>query len=243
MTPDLLPRLARAEAEAHRTYGAFGVAAQFGPLIAVHAGPNLPVNAAWHSGEEAVTEADLAAFEAFCAAHGQAPTLHVLSNAAPGLLPLLASRGYTLGTVLHVYVHALTRLPAPPTLPVQQAAEAEAWAALAARAFGPGSEAIMRLNASLPGTHLLTAEVDGVPAAVAALSVRQGVAALYSTATHATARKRGAQAALLAARLHLAARLGADLASVFVTPGTASERNILRAGFGLVGTRLTFRHG
>ncbi|SMB95579.1 GNAT family N-acetyltransferase [Deinococcus hopiensis] len=240
MTPDLLPRIAAVEAEAHAAYAAWGEAAHFGPLVAVHAGLDLPVNTGWHSGKGPLSEADLSAFEAFCRAHGQPTVLHVLSHTAPTLLSRLGPRGYALTTALHLYTRPLTPLPPPPALPVREAADAPAWADLASRAFGPGSEAIMRLNAHLPGVHLLTAEVDGTPAGVAALRAQQGVAALYSTATLPTARGCGAQTALLAARLHLAARLGADMASVFVTPGTGSERNVCRAGFGLAGMRLTF---
>lgn len=240
MTEGPLPRLARAEAASHAPYGGRGAAARFGPLAAVHAGPDLPVNTAWHDGSPGLGEAHLREFEVFCAEHGQRPTLHVLSHAAPPLLPLLSARGYTLGHVLHVYVHDLGTLPPPPALEVREEADAEVWADLSARGFGPGSEAIMHWVANAPGVRRLVAWVDGRPAGTAALSIREGVAALYGTSTPPEFRGRGAQTALLAARLHLAARLGADLASVFVTPGSGSERNVRRAGFAVSGARLTF---
>ncbi|MEF2276676.1 GNAT family N-acetyltransferase [Deinococcus sp. YIM 134068] len=239
-SPDPLPRLARVEAVGHLAYGVFGAAARFGPLTAVHTGPGVPVNTGWHDGGDPPTETDLAAFEGFCAGHGQPAILHLLSHAAPPLLALLSSRGYGLTGVLHAYTRPLTDLPTPPTLDVREEAGAETWADLASLAFGPGSGAIMGLNARLPGTHRLVARVDGTPAGVAALSVREGVAALYSAATLPEFRGRGVQTALLAARLHLAAELGADLASVVVTPGSGSERNVRRAGFGVAGARLTF---
>lgn len=240
---DVLPRLARMEAAEHArsgTFGEVGEVERFGPLTAVYAGPGLPVNTGWHDGTRAPGEADLVAFEGFCTAHGQPATLHVLSHAAPRLLAPLASRGYALTGVLHVYTRPLTALPAPPSLTVGEEADADAWAALAAQAFGPGSEAIMRLNARLPGSHRLVGRVEGTPAGVGVLSVGGGVAAFYSAATLPQWRERGVQTALLAARLHLAARLGADLASVFVTPESGSERNVRRAGFGVAGARLTF---
>ncbi|GMA17345.1 GNAT family N-acetyltransferase [Deinococcus metallilatus] len=243
MTADLLPRLAHVEAAGHARYGAFGEVQHFGPLVAVHAGPDLPVNTAWHAGSGPTTDGDLAAFEAFSAAHAQPATLHLLSCAAPDLLALLASRGYTLTGALHLYTHALTDLPPPPALPVQQDADPQVWADLAAQAFGPGSEVISRLNARLAGPHHLLAVVEGTPAGVAALSVWEGVAACYSAATLPAWRCQGVQTALLAARLHLAARLGADLASVFVRPGSGSERNVRRAGFRLTGMRLTLTRG
>lgn len=240
MTPGPLPRLARAEAAAHARYGASGAAARFGPLVAVYAGPGLPINAAWHGGTEELTGANLDALEGFSAEHGQPATLHVLSHAAPALLPTLRERGYGLEYVLHAYAHSLTALPPPPTLTVREESDADLWADLSARGFGPGTGAIMRLVAHAPGTVRLVAEVDGRPAGTAALSVTQGVAALYGTSTRPEFRGRGVQAALLAARLHRAADCGADLASVFVTPGTGSERNVRRAGFRVAGVRLTF---
>nr|WP_246581108.1 GNAT family N-acetyltransferase [Deinococcus aestuarii] len=180
------------------------------------------------------------AFETFSAARGERATLHVLSHAAPPLLPLLRARGYALDHVLHAYTHDLTHLPPPPDLDVREEPDPDAWADLAARGFGAGSEGVMRVNARLTGTRRLVAGVEGVPAGVAALSLQGGIAAFYSAATLPGWRGRGVQTALLAARLHLAARMGADLASVFVTPESGSERNVRRAGFALAGARLTF---
>ncbi|WP_227978560.1 GNAT family N-acetyltransferase [Deinococcus terrestris] len=240
MKSDPLPRLARAEAAAHARSGEFGAVAHFGPLVAVHAGLNLPVNAAWHDGTDGLTEAELDGFEAFSAEHGQPTTLHVLSHAAPALLPAMRERGYELAYVLHAYTHDLNALPPAPTLTVREEPDANLWADLSARGFGPGAEAIMRLVAHAPGTVRLVAEVDEQPAGSAALSVTQGVAAFYGTSTRPEFRGRGVQATLLAARLHRAAAAGADLASVFVTPGSGSERNVRRVGFQVAGVRLTF---
>lgn len=57
-------------------------------------------------------------------------------------------------------------------------------------------------------------------------------------ATLPWARRRGVQAALMWRRLAHAATHGADLAVVHSRPGTDSERNIQRAGFGLAYTKL-----
>ncbi|GGR51530.1 hypothetical protein GCM10008959_10990 [Deinococcus seoulensis] len=252
--PPSLPRLARAEAAAHTRYGQHpgGSVATFGPLVAVHDAPDSPLNSAWHDGSRPPTPQELTAFESFCAAHGQRPTLHLLSHAAPTLIPLLAEHGYTLAYVLHAYLHDLSELPPTPTLPAQPTTDADAWATVCAAGFGPGSEAIMRRVAQTPGTRLfLAGPPDGPGLGAAALSVTRfgaagpddqaGVAAaLHGTSTRPDQRGRGAQTALLAARLHAAAQASADLTSVFVTPGTPSERNVLRAGFRLAGLRLTF---
>lgn len=251
-----LPRLALAEAAAHARYGGpQGALAVFGPLVAVHDQPDSPLNSAWHDGTRPPTPQELTDFRAFCATHGQRPTLHLLSHAAPTLIPLLGEHGYTLTYVLHAYLHDLTSLPPAPALPVQETTDAHAWAAVCARGFGPGSEAIMERVARTPGTRLFLAGGPDLHTAeeamgAAALSVTgfsmgsgtgSGVAAaLHGTSTRPEHRGQGAQTALLAARLHAAAHAGADLTSVFVTPGTPSERNIGRAGFRLAGLRLTF---
>lgn len=238
MNTDVLTRLAHAEATAHRQYGRTGEAAQFGPLVAVHAGPNLPVDTAWHDGTRPPTLEELEAFEAFSERHGQPATAHLLSAFAAPVLPLLKERGYALDYVLHAYIHDLKKLPASPLTQIREE-EADAWAALAARGFGPGTQEIMSVVAHVPGARLFVAEVDAAPAANAAMTITGGIAAFYGTATLAESRGRGLQTALLAHRLNAAAQAEADFASVFVTPGTGSERNVEWAGFRLAGARLT----
>lgn len=232
-----LARLAQAEAKAHARYG---LSREFGPLVAVYAGPDLPLNTAWHDGTQSPSEADLNRFEAFSLEHGQAPTLQLLSHAAASMLPTLRARGYALDYVLHAYTHDLQALPVVPNIPIQEQDDADAWAALSARGFGPGSEAIMQLVSRAPHTRRFVAILDGQAVATAAMSLTDGVAACFGTSTLPDFRGRGVQTALLAHRLRQAAEAGADLASVFVTPATPSERNIQRAGFTLAGSRLTF---
>lgn len=235
MSTSLLARIAYAEAQGHTRYGA---AQRFGPLTAVDAGPITVLSTAW-LGASGLTAANLAAYEEFCRQHELAPTLHLLSHAAPKVLPLLTERHYTLNYVLHVYAHDLQDLPTAPDLEIQQERDPQRWAELSAQGFEGGLE-IMRVVAAAPHTLLYIALLDGQDAGSAATSLVGGVAAFHGTSTLANFRGRGAQTALLTHRLHAAAGAGAELATVFVTPGTASERNIARAGFRLVGMRLTF---
>ncbi|THF83933.1 GNAT family N-acetyltransferase [Deinococcus sp. KSM4-11] len=229
-------RIAQVEAAAHAE---FGVSHRFGPLVAAFVAPGLPLNSAWHDGSRPPDAAELAAFEAFSSAHDIPATLHVLSATVPAILPLLNARGYALDYVLHLYTHDLGSLPEI-HLPVHEEGDAAAWAALSARSFGPGSEEIMQVVAHGPGIRRFVATVDGAPAGSGALGVKGDVGALYGMSTVPEARNRGVQAALIAARLHAARAAGATLATVFTTPGTGSERNIVRAGFTLGGLRLTF---
>ncbi|GHF89022.1 hypothetical protein GCM10017782_27800 [Deinococcus ficus] len=234
---EVMRRVAAAEAAAFQRYG---TGRQFGPLWGVVAAPGLPLNAAWHDGSRPFATADLRAYLTFAQAWGVEAWVHVLSAFAPGVLPALQEADFALHHVLHLYTHDLEARPAAPPLEVVPSADPAGWAALSARGFGSGSEAVMRAVAQAPGTHLFTAQVDGRPAGTAALSLTDGVAAFHGTSTLAEFRERGVQAALLAARLHAAHEDGAKVATVFVTPDTGSERNVIRAGFRLSGARLSF---
>ncbi|GGO41071.1 GNAT family N-acetyltransferase [Deinococcus humi] len=238
MNTELLKRLAHAETTAHARYGKTGETARFGPLTAVHAGPDLPVDTGWHNGTRPFTPTELEEFEAFSLRHAQPTTLHLLSAFASPVLPMLRERSYALDYVLHVYIHDLSGNFAWQPADIREE-QADAWATLAAQGFGLGTEKIMMVVGHAPGTQLFVADVNGTPAATAALSVTEGIAAFHGTATLPKFRGRGLQTALLAHRLQGAAAAGASLASVFVTPGTGSERNVERAGFRLVGARLT----
>ncbi|MFC4638124.1 GNAT family N-acetyltransferase [Deinococcus hohokamensis] len=238
----VLPQVAHAEAQAHARYGQPGAVARFGPLVAVHASPGSVLNAAWHGGPDLPTEADLDALEAFSLQHNQPASLHLLSHAAPELLDLLAARGYRLRSSPHLYTHSLRSLPPRPSLDIREESDPEAWAHWSAEGFGGGLE-IMQAVARAPGTALYAVWQGSEVAATGAMSLCAGVAALHGASTRPAFRGQGAQSALLAWRLHQAAAQEAKFASVFVTPGTSSERNIVRAGFVLGGLRLTFRQG
>ena len=62
-------------------------------------------------------------------------------------------------------------------------------------------------------------------------------------ASETNRRRRGVQSALLAARIDRAAEAGCDLAVCLAQPGSSSQRNIIRQGFGVLYTRVKFeRH-
>lgn len=241
MTADWLTRTEAAETEHLALYATAGEVGRFGPRVAaVYAGPELPVNVAAGFGPQ--DAGHLPEVEAFYARHGLPSRVVLYSNADAGLLTALAGRGYILNRVLHAHARRLDAEIPNPVLPVHPA-EPAVWADLAGRAFGPGSEAIMRLSAARPNTSLWVCEVDGDLVAAGALSLFGGLALLYSAATVPEWRGRGAQTALLLARLHFARQHGADLAAVLTSPGTISERNMHRAGFQTVGARLSFERG
>jgi GNAT superfamily N-acetyltransferase len=69
------------------------------------------------------------------------------------------------------------------------------------------------------------------PVGGGALLLSGGVATFFATGTRPGFRGRGVHRALLAARLSRAAALGADVVTMAVVPGSASQRNLERCGF------------
>ncbi|WP_407569733.1 GNAT family N-acetyltransferase [Deinococcus altitudinis] len=247
MTPTLLPNELLATIEAAETehlslYG--GEAVRVGPLSAVYTGPELPVNGAWGFGSHSDgLNGHLDAVEEFFAAR-HLPSRLVVYSHFPAWATL-AERGYRLAQLLHVHVHSLEDLPEWMQVRAMQvrASPPDEFAALSARAFGPGNEAIMERTARRTRTRFYAAEVAGEPVAAGAMTIFGAVAWLFSAATLPEFRNMGAQTALLAARLHAAKDAGASRAAVLTTPGSASERNVQRAGFVQVGARLSFQQG
>jgi GNAT superfamily N-acetyltransferase len=73
------------------------------------------------------------------------------------------------------------------------------------------------------------------------LAMHDGIALLAGASTKPAHRRKGAQLALLGARLAAARRHGCDLAVMAARPGSASQRNAERHGFRIAYTRLKWR--
>ncbi|WP_420594509.1 GNAT family N-acetyltransferase [Deinococcus sp.] len=236
-----LQRIEAALTESWRRYP--GEWATFGSLSAVYAGPDVPINVALGGTDEANAADRLPEIEAFFAAHNCPASLLAHSHAPPKLLEALAARNYHLSYLLHVYARKVSGGWPTPAFDAQPITPGE-WAEFTPLAFGPGSEAMMRLNASVPGVERLGVKVAGQWAGFGAVIVvpeeQGGVAMLFSAATLPEARGQGIQSALLSARLEVARQQGATLAAVDVAPGSVSERNVRRSGFEMIGARLNF---
>ncbi|HEY6805071.1 MAG TPA: GNAT family N-acetyltransferase [Pyrinomonadaceae bacterium] len=81
------------------------------------------------------------------------------------------------------------------------------------------------------------AELNGEPIATGMLTIHEGVALLAGASTIPSARRQGAQLALLEARLRYGAGQGCDIAMMAALPGSASQRNAERHGFRIAYTR------
>jgi GNAT superfamily N-acetyltransferase len=85
------------------------------------------------------------------------------------------------------------------------------------------------------------AELDGQPIAAGALTIAGDVALLAGASTVPSARRQGAQNALLEERLRYAAAHGCKDAMMVTLPGSGSQRNSERNGFRIAYTRTKWR--
>lgn len=159
------------------------------------------------------------------------PVVPVVEGCAPPAL--LAERGLTVPT-------SLLRLSAPAGGPgpagrlrvVAVGADAgSAVASVCLQGFGQVDQRWWRAALGRAGWTQVIAYDGELAVGTAALFVAGDEAWMGSATTVPTSRRTGAHAALLAARLRLAAEQGAVRVSVKCAEGSASHRNLLRAGF------------
>ncbi|HSD46886.1 MAG TPA: GNAT family N-acetyltransferase [Pyrinomonadaceae bacterium] len=81
------------------------------------------------------------------------------------------------------------------------------------------------------------AELEGKPIATGALTISGEVALLAGASTIPSARRQGAQLALLEGRLRYAAAQGCTIGMMVAQPGSGSQRNAERHGFRIAYTR------
>jgi hypothetical protein len=125
--------------------------------------------------------------------------------------------------------------------------EEDLWADTAAQGWGETQELgefvrnLGKVATRSKGYVALLAESNGQPIASASLALGDGVAVLAGASTIPSARNRGAQRALLQARLRMAAERGCDLVMMGASPGSTSQRNAERQGFRIAYTRIKWQ--
>jgi hypothetical protein len=120
--------------------------------------------------------------------------------------------------------------------------EADLFAATLSDGHGapPSARAPVARWAEQPGWRIYLAELDGVPAAAAALVVEGGVGCLAAASTLSAFRGRGCHAALIRRRSSDAAAAGCrEVCSLTANP--LSRRNLERAGLELAYTKTAWR--
>ncbi|HEX6096584.1 MAG TPA: GNAT family N-acetyltransferase [Thermoanaerobaculia bacterium] len=192
-------------------------------------------------------EEDLARLEEFFTSRGAAVFHEVSAMAPPETLQVLGRRGYRpveLTSVLYQPIvprepgesRVTTRIIGPGEEGLWSATTAEGWSEVPELAGF--LQDLGRVTASARDTLAFLAEIDGRPVGAGALAIHDGIALLAGASTIPTARKQGAQKALLEARLRHAAGQGCDLAMMGAAPGSPSQRNAERQGFRIAYTRI-----
>ena len=200
-----------------------------------------------------ITDSHLEKIEKFYIERG-APVFHEVSPLADqSMLELLSSHGYKpveltsvmyqeLGIPLLVEEPGLQRA----SLRIRRIDESEAdlWAGTSAAGWSTETEGLAdfmlgfgRISARCQGAYPFLGELDGQPISTGMLFIYDDVCVLAGASTIPEGRNRGAQNALLAARLEFAASQGCKLAMMAAMPGSQSQKNAQKNGFHIAYTR------
>jgi hypothetical protein len=239
-------RVARAVAEASPGLGA--AAEPFLGGCALFGGVGSPMTHALGIGMQGPAgKEEFDRMEAFFRERGSAVLIDLCPLADASLLEMVFSRGYRVIEFNNVMIRRI--VPEEPvlvrdglTVSVAGERDLDTWNRTVARGFQErddidGSFVEMLAGASLSG-HCYLARREQEAIAGGGMSMQDGVAYFFGDATVLGARRRGAQSALIQARMADAERAGCDLAMACVVPGSGSHRNYERAGFELVFMRV-----
>jgi hypothetical protein len=198
-----------------------------------------------------ITDKELDEIEAFFRQHG-APVFYEVSPLADAsLIVLLNERGYQpieLTSVLYQEIETENRLGLPinPEIKTRiiEAGEEEIWAQTSADGWATEAENLSefmlnfgRISADCEGGFPFIAELEGKPISTGMLFIYDDVAILAGASTIPEGRRKGAQNALLDARLKFAKVQGCRVAMMGALPGSGSQRNAEKNGFRIAYTR------
>jgi GNAT superfamily N-acetyltransferase len=197
---------------------------------------------------EEVTATHLDLIEAFFEKH-QAPVFHEISPMAdPQLITLLSERGYRPIELTNVLFQEIAE-PSPAinravSTRVIDSGEEELWAKTSAAGWSSEMEELGefmfnlgKISAAAKGCYPFVGEIDGTPIATGSLFVYDETAILAGASTVPEGRRKGAQSALLNARLAFAHEKGCKIAMMGTAPGSQSQRNAEKNGFRVAYTR------
>jgi hypothetical protein len=219
--------------------------------MAMFAGVGSPITQTFCLGiHERPTDRDLDAIERFFTSRGSQVFHEVSPHAGVDVFSMLTRRGYKPIEISNVLYQELQGAQgargaqgAESALRVRQIEKHEAgvYGGISVRGWSEMPEVIPFIHgfalSSVEVASCFVAELDGEPIANAAMFMHGGVALLAGASTVPEGRRKGAQQALLDARLRAAAARGCDLAMVVTAAGSASQRNSERNGFKVAYTR------
>ena len=241
-----------AEVHARVHPGTGAVAEQIAGGVAVFVGVDSPLTQALGTGMRGpVSAAEMDRLERFFASRGADVRIEICPLADPTLLEELSVRGYRLREFSNMLVRRIRTIETPPagasSLSVQLCtpADAELWARTVALGFGGElaqsgeNVAVLRDLFLQQNSKGVLAWVEGRPAGGGALTVHDGVAAIFGASTVPSFRRLGVQSAVIRALISYALEADCDIAYTLTRPGSASQRNVERQGFRVAYTRST----
>ncbi|HKS10102.1 MAG TPA: GNAT family N-acetyltransferase [Pyrinomonadaceae bacterium] len=218
--------------------------------FAMFDGPGSPVTQTFGLGMfEPLTAENLDQIEQFFFERGADVFHEVCPLADPTAFALLSERGYKpieFSNVLYRPITTDLRLDTSRNENVQVRLtgqdEVDLWAETAFEGWSEFTEVadfLRDLGQVMARSESLTflAEMDDQPIAAGALSINGDVALLAGASTIPSARRQGAQLALLEERLRYGAAQGCTIAMMVTQPGSGSQRNSERHGFRIAYTR------
>lgn len=227
-----------------------------GSGVAAYLRPGSPMNKVIGVGfGEPLDEAALADVECELRTRGEPVRVELATLALPESAVRLTARGYGLLGFENVLVHSLATASTAPAAEVRiervNAGTVNAWRKTTVVAAASSDETGVPAD-QLSLAEIATAIEDMVEcnnferylaflndelAGTASLRMHGSVAQLTGSATLPAQRRRGVQAALIAARLEEARARGAALAVITTAPGSQSQANVVKQGFALAYTR------
>ena len=241
-----------AEIHARLHPGSGAIAEQIAGGVAVFVSLDSPLTQAIGTGMRgAVTATDVDRLESFFTSRGAGVHIELCPLADPTLTVELGLRGYRVQEFTNVLVRRIRFIETPPagSSPISaqlcQPSDADLWARTVALGFGGDLErsdenvAVLRDLFLQPNTKGALAWVDGRPAGGGALTVHDGIAAIFGASTVPSFRRLGVQSAVIRALINLAVEAECDIAYTLTRPGSASQRNVERQGFRVAYTRCT----
>jgi len=227
-----------------------------GSGVAAYLRPGSPMNKVIGVGfGEPIDEGALADIERELRTRGEPVRVELSTLALPESATRLTARGYGLLGFENVLVRSLATASSPPVAEVRiervNAGTVNAWRKATLVAVASSDET------GVPADLLSLAEIaaaiedmlecsdferylaflNGELAGTASLRIHGSVAQLTGSATLPAQRRRGVQAALVAARLEEAGARGADLAVIMTAPGSQAQANVMKHGFALAFAR------
>ncbi len=202
-----------------------------------------------------ITDVEMDKIEAFFTER-DATVIHEVSPMAdPAILPMLNKRGYQpieFTSVMYQEIDSANSTVPPQNSQIKTRIIGKSEVDLFAETSTKGwidempeyAEQMLefsRIGASAAGAIPFIAEINAEPIATGTLYVYKDVAALAGASTIPAQRRKGAQTALLKARLRHASENGCKIATMDALPGSQSQRNAEKNGFRIAYTRIKWQ--